>query len=143
MGESFNMASLWNLPIIYIIENNKYAMGTSTTRSSKKSNFDSRGKAWGIEGKEVNGMDAFEVYLAGKEAREKIIEGKGPQLLVMETYRYRGHSMSDPGNYRSKSEVNKIKEEQGPINEFKKKIINEKNIPEENIKKIETNIKTI
>lgn len=141
--ESFNMASLWNLPIIYIIENNKYAMGTSINRSSKNQNFSERGKPWNIEGKKVNGMNVLEVYKAGKEAREKIIDGQGPQLLVMETYRYRGHSMSDPGNYRTKSEVNEIKDTKDPINKFKEQMLNEYSIKEEEIKTIENNIKSL
>merc|ERR1712072_380356 len=118
--ESFNLASLWNLPIIYIIENNQYAMGTSTNRSTSKQDFSIRGNPWNIQGEKVNGMDVVSVYEAGKKARKQIIEGQGPKILVMETYRYRGHSMSDPGNYRTKEEVEAIKKNQDPINQFKK-----------------------
>jgi len=141
--ESFNMASLWNLPIIYIIENNRYAMGTSVKRSSKKADFTKRGEPWGINGQKINGMDVIEVYKAGKEARKKIIEGKGPQLLVMETYRYKGHSMSDPATYRSKEEVEKIKNNEDPIKTFKNRMINEFSIKEGELKDIETEIKSI
>jgi pyruvate dehydrogenase E1 component alpha subunit len=141
--ESFNMASLWNLPIIYIIENNQYAMGTSVKRSSKKTDFTKRGEPWGIPGQKVNGMDVLEVYKAGKEARKKIIEGKGPQLLVMATYRYKGHSMSDPATYRSKDEVDTIKNNNDPIKTFRNHIINESSIKEEELKNIEKDIKSI
>jgi pyruvate dehydrogenase E1 component alpha subunit len=141
--ESFNMASLWNLPIIYVIENNQYAMGTSIHRSSKKGDFVKRGEPWGIKGEKINGMDVLEVYKAGHKARQNILKGEGPQLLVMETYRYRGHSMSDPGNYRNKEEIDNIKQNQDPINQFKKAIINKYSIKEENIKKIEQDIKIL
>jgi len=141
--ESFNMASLWNLPIIYIIENNRYAMGTSVQRSSKQTDLTKRGYPWGIEGHKVNGMDVLEVYNAGKEARQRIIDGEGPQLLVMETYRYKGHSMSDPATYRSKEEVDSVKNNQDPIKTFKKQIINEYSVKEEDLQKIEKDIKNM
>merc|ERR1712072_1053387 len=131
--ESFNMASLWNLPIIYIIENNRYAMGTSVQRSCKEIDFTKRGDPWSIKGQKVNGMDVLEVYEAGKKARKKIIDGQGPQLLVMETYRYKGHSMSDPATYRSKEEVDSIKNNSDPIKTFKKQIIDNYSIQEEEL----------
>lgn len=112
--ESFNMAALWNLPVVYIIEDNRYGMGTSTSRASAKSDFARRGEAYGIPGHVVNGMDVLEVYEAGSMALEHA-RTKGPILLHMETYRYRGHSMSDPGLYRSKEEVETVRMENDPI----------------------------
>lgn len=141
--EAFNMASLWKLPVIYIIENNEYAMGTSTKRSHATTELFRRGEAFGIEGKQVNGMDVVAVREAGLEAVAHVRAGKGPFLLEMKTYRYRGHSMSDPAKYRSKEEVEDYKENHDPIETLKKKLIAEKFATEESLKDIDKEIKAI
>ncbi|MCP4922882.1 MAG: pyruvate dehydrogenase (acetyl-transferring) E1 component subunit alpha [bacterium] len=141
--EAFNMASLWKLPIIYIIENNHYAMGTSVARGAAGTDFTKRGDPWGIPGHSVDGMDVLAVRQAGLEARQRILNGEGPQLLVMETYRYRGHSMSDPATYRSKEEVDTVKSEQDPIDSFKARILKEGKISEEDLKGIDQEIKAL
>src|SRR5690349_6596020 len=102
--ESFNMAALWKLPVVYIIENNKYGMGTSITRSSASHDLVSRGAPFEIPGHQVDGMNVVAVHQAADEALEQARSGKGPYILEMQTYRYRGHSMSDPAKYRSKDE---------------------------------------
>ena len=117
--ETFNMASLWKLPIIFIIENNQYAMGTSISRSSSTPDLYTRGAAFGIPGELVNGMDVLAVKEAGLKAAKHCRAGKGPYILEMKTYRYRGHSMSDPARYRTRQEVNKVKDEQDPIDLIK------------------------
>ncbi|MBS0236628.1 MAG: pyruvate dehydrogenase (acetyl-transferring) E1 component subunit alpha [Proteobacteria bacterium] len=108
--EAFNMAKLWNLPVLYVVENNEYAMGTAVSRASGNPNLYQRGESFGIPGKQVEGMDFLTVYKAAKEAVDYVRSGKGPMLLEMKTYRYRGHSMSDPAKYRTKEEVNKYRE---------------------------------
>lgn len=113
--EAFNMAKLWKLPVLYIVENNEYGMGTSVARSCATTELYKRGASFDIPGKQVNGMDFFAVYSAALEAVEYVRSGNGPMLLEMKTYRYRGHSMSDPGRYRSKEEVNEYKEHHDPI----------------------------
>lgn len=113
--EAFNMAKLWNLPVLYIVENNRYGMGTAATRINGQSDFYRRGESFGIPGKKVDGMDFFAVYEAIAEAAKHIRGGKGPYLLEMETYRYRGHSMSDPAKYRTKEEVEDMREKRDPI----------------------------
>ena len=139
--ETFNMASLWKLPIIFIIENNQYAMGTSIKRSSSTPDLYTRGSAFGIPGELVNGMDVQAVKKAGAKAVKHCREGKGPYILEMKTYRYRGHSMSDPARYRTRQEVNKIKEEQDPIDLIRSIILNKKYATEEQLKVIDTEIK--
>ena len=141
--EAFNMASLWKLPVIYIIENNEYAMGTSTKRSHATTELYKRGEGFGIPGKQVNGMDVEAVREAGLEAVKHVREGNGPFLLEMKTYRYRGHSMSDPAKYRSKEEVEKYKEERDPIEALKGKLIRDKMVTEDELKNIEKDIKAI
>lgn len=141
--ESFNMASLWNLPVVFVIENNHYGMGTSVDRSTATAEFYKRGKPFGIPGEQVDGMDFFSVYEAMKKADEYSRSGKGPYLLEMKTYRYRGHSMSDPGNYRSKEEINKYKEKYDPINNFKKYGIDKAIVTEDDIKEIATKVKGV
>jgi pyruvate dehydrogenase E1 component alpha subunit len=113
--ESFNMAKLWKLPVVYVIENNKYAMGTSLQRASATVNLSQRGASFDIPGEQVDGMDVRAVRAAGLKAVEHARSGKGPYILEMLTYRYRGHSMSDPAKYRSKDEVQKMRDEQDPI----------------------------
>lgn len=139
--ESFNMAALWKLPVLYIIENNKYAMGTSIERSSASTALYARGKSFNIEGKRVNGMDIFEVMEEGEKALNFIREGNGPFILEMMTYRYKGHSMSDPAKYRSKKEVENVKETMDPIDSLKSYILKESFSTEEDLKAIDKSIK--
>ncbi len=117
--EAFNMASLWKLPVIFILENNGYAMGTSVARHAAGGDLSKRGEPFGIEGHKVDGMNILEVIKAGQMAAEHVRSGKGPILLEMNTYRYRGHSMSDPAKYRSKDEVEEIKLKRDPIDKIK------------------------
>src|SRR6202012_4506940 len=120
--ESFNMAALWKLPVIYVIENNKYGMGTSVARASANADLHVRGEAYGIPGLEVDGMDVLAVHKAGQDAVAHARSGAGPIILEMLTYRYRGHSMSDPAKYRSKEEVAKMRTEHDPIDLVRKKL---------------------
>lgn len=138
--ESFNLAKLWNLPVIYIIENNEYAMGTSVSRSTAVTDLSKRGESFGIPGMRVNGMDVLEVEKAGLKAREHVAQGKGPILLEFLTYRYRGHSMSDPAKYRSKDEVEKYRDDD-PIIKFRVFLLEHKYMSEEELKIIEDKIK--
>ncbi len=141
--ESFNMASLWKLPVIYIIENNEYAMGTSVKRSHSSVELYKRGEGFGIKGVQVNGMDVAAVREAGFEAVKWVREGNGPILLEMKTYRYRGHSMSDPAKYRSKEEVEDYKENKDPIETFKKRLLAEGILNEDGFALIDKEIKAI
>lgn len=142
--EAFNMAALWKLPVIYVIENNKYAMGTSTDRHSASGDvLYNRGQAYGIPGERVNGMDVLEVEKAGRKAVEHARSGKGPYILEMMTYRYRGHSMSDPAKYRSKDEVSDIKENKDPIINLKSLIMNSNFATEDELKDIDKGVKEI
>ena len=113
--ESFNIAALWELPVVYVIENNQYAMGTAVKRASSTPDLYTRGNAFGIPGELVDGMDVVTVQRAGERAVAHCRAGKGPYILEMKTYRYRGHSMSDPAKYRTREEVKKVREEQDPI----------------------------
>ena len=124
--ESFNMAELWRLPVVYVIENNRYAMGTSVTRSSALTDFSKRGSSFNIPGAKVDGMDVRAVKAAAEAALEHARSGKGPFLLEMETYRYRGHSMSDPAKYRSKDELEQMRNEHDPIEQVKQRLIEKK-----------------
>ncbi len=121
--EAFNMASLWKLPVIYVIENNKYGMGTSIERASAVTELSRRGESFAIPGVAVNGMDVIEVKKAAEMASEWCRSGKGPYILEMKTYRYRGHSMSDPAKYRSKEEVSKVRQETDPIDTLRERIL--------------------
>ena len=141
--ESFNMASLWQLPVIYVIENNEYAMGTSVKRSHASHELFRRGESFGIPGVKVDGMDVLAVYEASKKVIEHVRSGKGPMLMEMKTYRYRGHSMSDPAKYRSKEEVDDYKENRDPITTFRKRLEGAKLGDEAAFKTIEDTIKNI
>jgi pyruvate dehydrogenase E1 component alpha subunit len=121
--ESLNMAAIWKLPVIYVIENNRYAMGTSVERSSANTHLFRRGVAFDVPGEPVDGMDVREVYAAGQKAVAYVRSGKGPYILEMNTYRYRGHSMSDPAKYRTKEEVEKMREQHDPIDHLKTALI--------------------
>ncbi len=141
--ESFNMAELWKLPVVYVIENNKYAMGTSVTRSSAQTDFSKRGTSFNIPGEQVDGMDVRAVRAAGERALAFAREGNGPYILEMQTYRYRGHSMSDPAKYRSKEEVQKMRTEHDPIEQVRARLLNAHAASEEELKKIDGEIREI
>jgi pyruvate dehydrogenase E1 component alpha subunit len=121
--EAFNMASLWKLPIIFVIEDNQYAMGTASGRSSAETHFHRRGTAFRIPGMDVNGMDVLEVRRATEIALEHVRGGNGPVLMELNTYRYRGHSMSDPAKYRTREEVQEQREKNDPIERARKELI--------------------
>jgi pyruvate dehydrogenase E1 component alpha subunit len=139
--ESFNMAELWKLPAVYIIENNRYAMGTSVSRASAQSDFSKRGLSFNIPGEQVDGMDVRAVKEAGERALDWCREGKGPYILEMQTYRYRGHSMSDPAKYRSKEEVQKMREEHDPIEQVRARLLRDKRATEEELKAIDAKVR--
>ncbi len=139
--ESFNMAELWKLPVIYVIENNRYGMGTSIERASATTELYRRGDSFGIPGLQVDGMDVLEVQEAGEMASARCRAGKGPYILEMKTYRYRGHSMSDPAKYRDKEEVSKVRKESDPIDNLRDKMIAAKVSDEEALKEIDKDIK--
>jgi pyruvate dehydrogenase E1 component alpha subunit len=120
--ESFNMAELWSLPVVYIIENNQYAMGTSIERASSETHLYKRGASFNIPGKEVDGMDVLAVRDAAAEAAEHARSGKGPFILEMKTYRYRGHSMSDPGKYRTREEIDEVRKHRDPIDHLEERL---------------------
>ena len=141
--ESFNMASLWKLPVIYVIENNRYAMGTSVARASSQPDFSMRGAAHGIPGEQVDGMDVRAVKAAADKAVKWCREGNGPYILEMQTYRYRGHSMSDPAKYRTREEVQKVRSEHDPIEQVRNRLLENKWASEEEIKKIDSEVRDI
>lgn len=139
--ESFNMAGLWKLPVIYVIENNKYGMGTSVERASASADLHRRGEAYGIPGKVVDGMDVAEVFKAGQDAVSYVRGGNGPIILEMKTYRYRGHSMSDPAKYRSKEELAKMRTEHDPIDRLRQRLLDQGVLSEDAFKEIDKGIK--
>ena len=141
--EAFNMASLWDLPVIYVIENNQYAMGTSVKRSSSTPEFFTRGEAFGIPGEAVDGMDVLAVKEAGERAVKHCRDGKGPYILEMKTYRYRGHSMSDPAKYRTREEVQKVRETQDAIEHVRELLLQGKHASEDELKAVDKEIKGI
>ncbi len=141
--ESFNMAALWKLPVVYIVEDNGYAMGTSVARGSASGEFHKRGEPYGIPGRIVDGMDLFAVREEGAWALDYARKGNGPALLHIKTYRYRGHSMSDPANYRTKEEVEKVRQEQDPIETFRQYLLKEKVATEETLKGLEKQVRDI
>jgi len=139
--ESFNMAELWKLPVIYIIENNQYAMGTAVKRASSEVELYRRGESFRIKGKQVDGMDVLAVRAAMDEAVKYVREGNGPTILEMKTYRYRGHSMSDPAKYRSKDEVKKVRSDSDPIERVKDMLLQKKIMTEEELKALDKEVK--
>ena len=141
--ESFNMAALWKLPVVYIIENNKYGMGTAITRSSASHDLVSRGAPFEIPGHQVDGMNVVAVKEAAADALAQARSGKGPYILEMQTYRYRGHSMSDPAKYRSKDEVNRMRQEHDPIDQMKNRLFEAAVADEAKLKEIDKEIKDI
>jgi len=138
--ESFNMASLWKLPIIFVIENNGYAMGTAVKRGSAETEFYRRGTAFRIPGMDVNGMDVLEVRQAAEIALDYVRQGNGPVLMELNTYRYRGHSMSDPAKYRSREEVQEMRDKHDPIEHAKQELI-ARGMTEDKIKEIDKRIR--
>ncbi|MGC1467070.1 MAG: pyruvate dehydrogenase (acetyl-transferring) E1 component subunit alpha [Pseudolabrys sp.] len=141
--ESFNMAELWKLPVVYVIENNRYAMGTAITRSSAETNLSRRGLSFNIPGEQVDGMDVRAVKAAGEKAVKWCRDGKGPYILEMLTYRYRGHSMSDPAKYRTREEVEKVRASHDPIEQARQRIIEKKFATEEQLKKIDAQVRDL
>lgn len=141
--EAFNMAALWDLPVIFVIENNQYAMGTSQKRSTSSPDIYTRGAAFGIPGEAVDGMDVLAVKEAGMKATAHCRSGKGPYILEIKTYRYRGHSMSDPAKYRTREEVQKVREEKDAIERVRSMLLTGKHATEEELKSIDKEIKAI
>ena len=141
--ETFNMAALWKLPVIFVIENNQYAMGTAQERSTSSPEIYTRGDSFGIKGEAVDGMDVVAVRDAGVKAAAHCRAGKGPYILEVKTYRYRGHSMSDPAKYRTREEVQKMRAQRDPIESIRSLLVSEKLSTEEEIKIIDKEIKEI
>jgi len=141
--ESFNMAELWKLPAIYVIENNQYAMGTSVERSSSETELFKRGVSFNIPGEQVDGMDVLAVRDAGLRAAKRVRAGEGPVILEMKTYRYRGHSMSDPAKYRTKEEVDEVKKTRDPIDHVRERLQKEGWADEASFKAIDDEVKKI
>ncbi|WP_226780987.1 pyruvate dehydrogenase (acetyl-transferring) E1 component subunit alpha [Oceaniglobus trochenteri] len=141
--ETYNMAELWDLPVIFVIENNQYAMGTSTLRSTKSPSYWERGAAYGIPGEEVDGMDVLAVRDAGRKAVGHCRAGNGPYILEVKTYRYRGHSMSDPAKYRSREEVQKMREERDAIEHVRQMLLTGNHASEDELKAIDKDIKGV
>ncbi|MDF1855577.1 pyruvate dehydrogenase (acetyl-transferring) E1 component subunit alpha [Pseudooceanicola sp.] len=141
--ETFNMAALWKLPVIFVIENNQYAMGTSQKRSTSTEDIYTRGAPFGIPGEVVDGMDVLAVKAAGEKAVAHGRAGKGPYILEVKTYRYRGHSMSDPAKYRTREEVQKMREEKDAIEHVRDLLLSGKHASEDDLKTIDKEIKGI
>ena len=141
--ETFNMAALWKLPVIFVIENNQYAMGTAAKRSTSTPDLYTRGEAFGIPGEAVDGMDVNAVKAAGEKAIAHCRAGKGPYILEMKTYRYRGHSMSDPAKYRTREEVQKMRDTRDPIENVRELLLQGKHASEDELKEIDKEIKGV
>ena len=139
--ETFNMASIWKLPALFIIENNQYAMGTSVARASSTPQMYTRGAAFNIPGESVDGMDVLAVKASAAGAAQRCREGDGPYILEMMTYRYRGHSMSDPAKYRTREEVQKVRTERDPIKLLRGRILRSGIAEEAELKTIDSEIK--
>jgi pyruvate dehydrogenase E1 component alpha subunit len=137
------MAKLWDLPVVFVIENNQYAMGTSIERSSSETHLYKRGASFGITGEEVDGMDVLAVRDAGLRAVKRARDGKGPMILEMKTYRYRGHSMSDPAKYRTREEVNEMRQHHDPIDHAKARLLGEGWADEAALKAIDKEVRAI
>ncbi len=139
--ETFNMAKLWSLPVIFVIENNRYAMGTAIERAAATTNFAMRGLSFDIPGEQVDGMDVRACKAAGEKVAAYARSGKGPYILEMLTYRYRGHSMSDPAKYRTREEVDKVREERDPIERVRKRLLEGRIASEDELKAIDAEIR--
>jgi pyruvate dehydrogenase E1 component alpha subunit len=137
------MAKLWHLPVVFVIENNKYAMGTSIERSAATTDFSQRGRSFDIPGEQVDGMDVRAVKAVADRVVNGVRAGEGPYILEMLTYRYRGHSMSDPAKYRTREEVDKVREERDPIERARARILERKLAGEDELKKIDAEIRQI
>jgi pyruvate dehydrogenase E1 component alpha subunit len=142
VAESFNMASLWKLPVVYVIENNRYGMGTSIDRASARTDLFHRGMAYGIPGEQVDGMNVLAVHESGIAAAEHARSGQGPLILEMMTYRYRGHSMSDPAKYRTRDEVNRMRAEHDPIEQAGHRLL-EGGVSEAQLKEIDREVRQV
>ncbi|WP_296417376.1 pyruvate dehydrogenase (acetyl-transferring) E1 component subunit alpha, partial [Pseudooctadecabacter sp.] len=141
--ETFNMAALWKLPVIFVIENNQYAMGTSQKRSTSTPDLYTRGEAFGIPGEIVDGMNVLAVKEASEKATAHCRSGEGPYILEVKTYRYRGHSMSDPAKYRTREEVQKMRDERDPIEQVREMLLTGKHASEDDLKAIDKDIKGV
>jgi len=141
--ETYNMAVVWSLPVIFVIENNQYAMGTSVRRATRSKTLYGRGEAFGIPGEQVDGMDVLAVKAAGEKAVAHARAGRGPYILEVMTYRYRGHSMSDPAKYRTREEVQKIRDERDPIEHVREMLLAGKLATDEELKAVDRDIKAI
>ncbi len=141
--ESFNMAELWKLPVVYVIENNRYAMGTSVTRASAQTDFSKRGVSFNIPGEQVDGMDVRAVKAAAERALDFARTGNGPYILEMQTYRYRGHSMSDPAKYRTKDEVSRMRDEHDPIEQVRRRLLETHGMAEDELKSVDGKVREI
>jgi pyruvate dehydrogenase E1 component alpha subunit len=141
--EAFNMAKLWNLPALFIIENNQYAMGTAVERATGRVDLSHRGDSFAIPGHLVDGMNVLAVKQATDMAVKHVRGGKGPMILEMKTYRYRGHSMSDPAKYRTKEEVQKMRAEHDPIDQIKVRLLDSDKVTEDDLKEMDKEIKAI
>ena len=140
--ETFNMSALWKLPVIFVIENNQYGMGTSVSRAAAGLDLADRGKAYGIPGLQVDGMDVLAVRAAAREALDYCRSGKGPYILEMKTYRYRGHSMSDPAKYRTRDEVDAMRKQHDPIEQLRDLLLRE-GVDEAGLKQIDQKVKGV
>jgi len=143
VAESFNMAELWKLPVLYVIENNKYGMGTSVARSSSSKDLFTRAEAFNIPASQADGMNVLAVKAAAEDAIHHIRSGKGPYVLELMTYRYRGHSMSDPAKYRSKDELNRMRQEHDPIDQMKTRLMDEEVADEAKLKDWDRGVKDV
>lgn len=140
--ETFNMSALWKLPVIFVIENNQYGMGTSVSRAAAGLDLADRGKAYGIPGLQVDGMDVLAVRAAAREALDYCRSGKGPYILEMKTYRYRGHSMSDPAKYRTRDEVDAMRKQHDSIEQLRDLLLRE-GVDEAGLKQIDQKVKAV
>ncbi|MAG96729.1 MAG: pyruvate dehydrogenase (acetyl-transferring) E1 component subunit alpha [Alphaproteobacteria bacterium] len=141
--EALNMAALWKLPVLYVIENNQYAMGTAVSRASAQTELSLRGDSFGIPGMQVDGMDVLAVKAAGEEALAYCRTGKGPLVMEVMTYRYRGHSMSDPAKYRTREEVQKVRQERDPIDHARDLLLAAGEVSEADLKEIDREVKGV
>jgi pyruvate dehydrogenase E1 component alpha subunit len=141
--EAFNMAKLWKLPVIFIVENNRYAMGTSADRASATTDFSQRGRSFDIPGEQVDGMDVRAVKAVGDRVVRQVREGSGPYILEMLTYRFRGHSMSDPAKYRTKEEVERMRAEHDPIEQVRRRILEGRLAGEEELKALDRQVREV